>query len=72
MGRSITDARFAHAEGYTTVAFGRGGDVVCTGGSDSLVRVFHASKADRDQEAVTLEQHSDNVLSLAASRSKIV
>ncbi|KAJ2712244.1 DNA polymerase alpha accessory factor Mcl1, partial [Coemansia spiralis] len=72
MGGSITDARFAHAEGYTAVAFGRSGDFVCTGGSDSLVRVFHASKAERDQEALTLEQHSDNVLSLAASRSKLV
>ncbi|KAJ1729167.1 DNA polymerase alpha accessory factor Mcl1 [Coemansia biformis] len=72
MGHSVTDARFAHAEGYTTVAFGRSGDFVCTGGSDSLVRVFYASKAERDQEAITLEQHSDNVLSLFASRTKLV
>ncbi|KAJ2156801.1 DNA polymerase alpha accessory factor Mcl1 [Coemansia sp. RSA 552] len=72
MAPSVTAPRYAHAEGYTTVAFGRDGDFICTGGSDSLVRVFYASKAERDQEAVTLEQHSDNVLSLAVSRNKIV
>ncbi|KAJ2350990.1 DNA polymerase alpha accessory factor Mcl1, partial [Coemansia sp. RSA 2618] len=72
MSPSITDPRYAHAEGFTAVAFGRDGDFICTGGSDSLVRVFHAAKGARDQEALTLEQHSDNVLSLAVSRSKIV
>ncbi|KAJ1760401.1 DNA polymerase alpha accessory factor Mcl1 [Coemansia sp. RSA 2523] len=72
MAPSITDPRYAHAEGFTTVAFGRGGDFICTGGSDSLVRVFYSSKAERDQEAITLEQHSDNVLTLSVSRSKII
>ncbi|KAJ2808789.1 DNA polymerase alpha accessory factor Mcl1 [Coemansia guatemalensis] len=72
MAASITDPRYAHAEGYTAVAFGRNGDFICTGGSDSLVRVFYSSKDERDQEAITLEQHSDNVLSLAVSRSKII
>ncbi|PIA13071.1 hypothetical protein COEREDRAFT_78273 [Coemansia reversa NRRL 1564] len=72
MAASITDPRYAHAEGYTAVAFGRRGDFICTGGSDSLVRVFYSSKAERDQEAITLEQHSDNVLSLAVSRGKII
>ncbi|KAJ2079481.1 DNA polymerase alpha accessory factor Mcl1 [Coemansia sp. RSA 988] len=72
MTASITDPRYAHAEGYTAVAFGRRGDFICTGGSDSLVRVFYSSKAERDQEAITLEQHMDNVVSLAVSRSKII
>ncbi|KAJ2782167.1 DNA polymerase alpha accessory factor Mcl1 [Coemansia javaensis] len=72
MAHSITGARFAHADGYTAVAFGRSGEFICTGGSDSLVRVFQASRAERDQEAITLEQHTDNVLSLAASQSKVV
>ncbi|KAI9500951.1 WD40-repeat-containing domain protein [Coemansia spiralis] len=72
MSKAITAPRYAHAEGYTAIAFARGGQFVCTGGSDSLIRVFHASKAERDQEAVTLEQHSDNVLSLAISKSKML
>ncbi|KAJ2557519.1 DNA polymerase alpha accessory factor Mcl1 [Coemansia sp. RSA 1933] len=72
MTNKVTDPRFAHAEGYTALAFGKNGQFVCTGGSDCLVRVFQASKAERDQEAVTLEQHSDNVLSLAVSRGKMI
>ncbi|KAJ2032034.1 DNA polymerase alpha accessory factor Mcl1, partial [Coemansia sp. S3946] len=72
MTQSITAPRYAHAEGYTALAFGKSGQFVCTGGSDSLVRVFYASKAERDQEAITLEQHSDNVLSLAVSRGKVI
>ncbi|KAJ2104235.1 DNA polymerase alpha accessory factor Mcl1, partial [Coemansia sp. S142-1] len=72
MTQSITSPRYAHAEGYTALAFGKSGQFVCTGGSDSLVRVFYASKAERDQEAITLEQHSDNVLSLAVSRGKVI
>ncbi|KAJ1996972.1 DNA polymerase alpha accessory factor Mcl1, partial [Coemansia thaxteri] len=72
MSQSISAPRYAHAEGYTALAFGRNGKFVCTGGSDSLVRVFYASKAERDQEAITLEQHSDNVLSLAVSRGKVI
>ncbi|KAJ2743084.1 DNA polymerase alpha accessory factor Mcl1, partial [Coemansia sp. BCRC 34301] len=72
MSHSITAPRYAHAEGYTALAFGRDGQFLCTGGSDSLVRVFYASKSERDQEAITLEQHSDNVLSLAVSRSKVI
>ncbi|ORX67586.1 WD40 repeat-like protein [Linderina pennispora] len=69
---SITPPRFAHSEGYTTVAFGHTGQFVCTGGSDSLVRIFHAPKGERDQEAITLEHHTDNVLSLAVSKNKIL
>ncbi|KAJ2866550.1 DNA polymerase alpha accessory factor Mcl1 [Coemansia aciculifera] len=72
MTQSITAPRYAHAEGYTALAFGKNGQFVCTGGSDSLVRVFYASKSERDQEAITLEQHSDNVLSLAVSRGKVI
>ncbi|KAJ2488959.1 DNA polymerase alpha accessory factor Mcl1 [Coemansia sp. RSA 2050] len=72
MTQSITAPRYAHAEGYTALAFGKSGQFVCTGGSDSLVRVFYASKSERDQEAITLEQHSDNILSLAVSRSKTI
>ncbi|KAJ1837508.1 DNA polymerase alpha accessory factor Mcl1, partial [Coemansia sp. RSA 2708] len=72
MPHTVTPPRYAHAEGFTAVAFGQGGDFICTGGSDSLLRVFYSSKVERDQEAITLEQHSDNVLSLAVSRSKIV
>lgn len=72
MSQSIAQPRYAHAEGYTAVAFGKNGQFVCTGGSDSLVRVFHASRAERDQEAITLEQHSDNVLALAVSQGKVV
>ncbi|KAI8323218.1 hypothetical protein GQ54DRAFT_332692 [Martensiomyces pterosporus] len=72
MAASITDPRYAHAEGYTAVAFGKSGQFLCTGGSDSLVRVFYASKSERDQEAITLEQHSDNVLSLSVSKSKAI
>ncbi|KAJ1932820.1 DNA polymerase alpha accessory factor Mcl1, partial [Linderina macrospora] len=72
MPASITPPRFAHSEGYTAVAFGHSGQFVCTGGSDSLVRIFHASKNERDQEAITLEHHTDNVLSLAVSKNKIL
>ncbi|KAJ1870492.1 DNA polymerase alpha accessory factor Mcl1 [Coemansia sp. RSA 990] len=68
----ITDPRYAHAEGYTTVAFGSNGRFICTGGSDSLVRVFYSSKAERDEEAIKLEQHSDNILAMAVSRNKII
>ncbi|KAJ1941482.1 WD repeat and HMG-box DNA binding-domain containing protein 1, partial [Kickxella alabastrina] len=72
MSHSITSARYAHAEGYTAVAFNRSGQFLCTGGSDSLVRVFKTGKNERDQEAITMEQHSDSVLSLAVSRGKII
>ncbi|KAJ1952747.1 DNA polymerase alpha accessory factor Mcl1, partial [Dipsacomyces acuminosporus] len=72
MSASISNPRYTHAEGYTAIAFGKTGQFLCTGGSDSLVRVFYASKSERDQEAITLEVHSDNVLSLATSRNKII
>ncbi|KAJ2697621.1 DNA polymerase alpha accessory factor Mcl1 [Coemansia sp. IMI 209128] len=72
MTQSITSPRYAHAEGYTALAFGKNGQFVCTGGSDSLIRVFYAPKSERDQEAITLEQHSDNILSLAVSRGKVI
>ncbi|KAJ2659787.1 DNA polymerase alpha accessory factor Mcl1 [Coemansia sp. RSA 1200] len=72
MPGQVSDPRFAHAEGYTALAFWKNGQFVCTGGSDCLVRVFRASKSERDQDAVTLEQHSDNVLSLAVSKGKVI
>ncbi|KAJ1829288.1 DNA polymerase alpha accessory factor Mcl1 [Coemansia sp. RSA 2599] len=72
MNHSITDARYAHAEGYTAVAFSSTGRQLITGGSDALVRVFQAARNTRDQEAQTIEQHGDSVLTLLTSQNKLI
>ncbi|KAJ1719852.1 DNA polymerase alpha accessory factor Mcl1, partial [Coemansia erecta] len=58
--------------GYTPLAFSADGALIITGGTDSLIRVFRSSQSERDKEALTLEHHSDAVVAVAASRSKIV
>ncbi|KAJ2883435.1 DNA polymerase alpha accessory factor Mcl1, partial [Coemansia asiatica] len=72
MNHTVTDARYAHAEGYTAVAFSTTGSLLLTGGSDALLRVFQAPQSTRDQEAQTLEHHGDAILALSTSQSKIV
>ncbi|KAJ1678369.1 DNA polymerase alpha accessory factor Mcl1, partial [Spiromyces aspiralis] len=64
--------RFAHSEGYTAVKFSYDGIYFFTGGNDSLVRAFKTDKSERDQEAQTLEYHSDAVLAFDVGRNKLI
>ncbi|PVU92876.1 hypothetical protein BB561_003566 [Smittium simulii] len=47
----ISPPKFAHTDGYTVVTFSADGSYLITGGSDSLVRIFHTAKEYRHLEA---------------------
>ncbi|OLY79585.1 Minichromosome loss protein 1 [Smittium mucronatum] len=68
----ISAPRFVHAEGYTTICFSSNGQFLISGGSDSLIRIFHNSTKYRNLEAKTLEYHSDSILSLSPSDDLIL
>ncbi|KAJ2724668.1 DNA polymerase alpha accessory factor Mcl1 [Coemansia sp. Benny D115] len=72
MTHDITTARFTHSEGYTAVSFSKDGEFICTGGSDSIARVYQVNNYTHQQEALVMDQHSDHILALAMSRSKIL
>ncbi|KAJ1883398.1 DNA polymerase alpha accessory factor Mcl1 [Coemansia sp. RSA 1722] len=72
MSHTVTDARYAHAEGYTAVTFSSDGQQLLTGGSDALIRIFQSTPHARDHEAITLEHHSDSILSLSTSANKLI
>ncbi|PVV04858.1 hypothetical protein BB560_000626 [Smittium megazygosporum] len=57
----VSAPRFAHTEGY-----------LVTGGTDSLIRIFHTKTETRDLEAKTLEYPSDSIVSICTSNDKVV
>ncbi|KAI8374673.1 WD40-repeat-containing domain protein [Radiomyces spectabilis] len=64
--------RFAHTEGFTTVAYTFDGSELITAGNDSLVRIFKTSHAERNSDALVLDKHSEAVLCIAVNKDSFV
>eukprot|EP00051_Salpingoeca_urceolata_P016320 m.215900 g.215900 ORF g.215900 m.215900 type:complete len:1114 (+) comp18647_c1_seq1:271-3612(+) len=63
-------ARLCHPEGHTAVAYaGNDGSKLVTGGADSSVRVF---KGYNDEDALSVEHHTDAVTCLAIRDNHLV